>query len=368
VVDAPCESCGKIWKIPEAGKTYRCKACGGLVKAAEKTAGSPCPACGAIQAGAGRFCEECGASLDPGAAGHAMDASDRATFMRELRRTRDTLKALRAAFVCGAIFTTLPTVLMLIIAARAGENAVLFTPGAMQQAIYWIVTAACLSVYVTGAVRIFREPLLWSVVIAGFETLRVALVALLNSSIHIVVIIIWTLWVLALWILLLRVIQSQRFIVEHPDEWSAQGLGRRARASPRSRRERRDRRGSLRLAAIGGGAVAVAAIVILIAIRGNAPPALDDALQRFQSAWNENRVPDLAACFIEERRAQVETWLRRKTPERDWSTRLPSLQNTRVVRASDDRNTVHFETRDARIVTHWRLVDGTWQVSSIGLD
>ncbi len=59
---APCDSCGKEWKVPSAGRVYRCRACDGRVTtdpaphAEPDTASEP-----AVES---RLCRDCGRPID----------------------------------------------------------------------------------------------------------------------------------------------------------------------------------------------------------------------------------------------------------------------------------------------------------------
>ncbi|NQU49370.1 MAG: zinc-ribbon domain-containing protein [Planctomycetes bacterium] len=62
---ASCDSCGKLYRVPDPTKTYSCKACGGKVCAEVLAEEITCPECQASIADGDEFCTQCGVALAP---------------------------------------------------------------------------------------------------------------------------------------------------------------------------------------------------------------------------------------------------------------------------------------------------------------
>ncbi len=381
-VRASCDGCGRTFEVPDARKAYRCK-CGGRVVAgeAEREAPEPepsaprdgertCPACGAIEVDdASRYCEECGAALDEGEASPEEKAA-RQRANRELAKAKESVRAVRGLYVVGAamggVFLTLLTIAML--GADQTIPTVLF--------VVWGLTAVGVAVDTTGALRIFREPLLWSVLIASLATCRLGL-RLIDGS-HWVLVGLSLVWCLALWSVLGRVMRVRRLMHRYPELWHAAAIARRrtrqrggrrvVESGPLGRRRRVEQAETVRKLVLAGIIVAVLGGLGAAWKFATRPPAFEDALSAFVEDWNRSDVAAIAARFDEGRRARLERWLTRSSSSRDWSERLPSLGEEFVERRTETSVRVSFGTEDGRLVTLWRLEDGAWDLSSLKVD
>ncbi|MFG0317302.1 MAG: hypothetical protein ACF8XB_08520 [Planctomycetota bacterium JB042] len=381
-VRASCDGCGRTFEVPDARKAYRCK-CGGRVVVGEAGRAAPepepespldgertCPACGAIEVDvASRYCEECGASLDAGEASPE-EKAERQRANRELAKAKDSVRAVRGLYVFGAAMGGLFLVLITIAMFRADQT----IPTVLL--VVWALTAVGVAVDTTGALRIFREPLLWSVLIASLATCRLGL-RLIDGS-HWILVGLSLLWCLALWSVLGRVMRVRRLMHRYPELWHAAAIARRrtrerggrrvVESGPLGRRRRAERAETGRRLVLAGIVVAVLAGLGVAWKVATRPPTFEDALSSFVEDWNRSDVAAIAARFDEGRRSKVERWLTRSSSRRDWSERLPSLGGEIVERRTETSARVSFDTEDGRLVTSWRLRDGGWDLSSVKVD
>jgi hypothetical protein len=98
------------------------------------------------------------------------------------------------------------------------------------------------------------------------------------------------------------------------------------------------------------------------------PPPLDDAVAAFTEDWNDSDTTAVTERFAVGLRPKVSRWLTRKSSRRDWSSGLPSVQETRVVSQSDTRARVTLATHDGVVETTWKLEENEWSLSSIKVD
>lgn len=365
---AQCDGCGKAYEVADPAKVYRCR-CGGrvAVRPTEEASDRYCPSCGALHVDEeARYCEECGASLD-GTVAARQDSVARQEANRELAIAKASVRAIRTWYRVGA---TLAGAMFLLVTWAVLAGGV--TPLGI---LILGFMGGTVVVYVLGAVRIHREPMLWSILIASLETCRLGLALIGGNWIAAAILSIWT---LAFWSVVARVTRVRPLIERYPELWHAESLAKergrdRGRRRPAAggavaRRERSARREGRRGLALAG--IVVAALVLIgggawLATR---PPSLDDALASFVDDWNRSDVDAVSRRFEDSDREKVSRWLRRKNSGRDWSERLPVASTHAVPSRGDSSARVVFGTLDGDVWTTWKLDAGTWTITAIKLD
>lgn len=382
--EAVCDGCERAFQVADAAKTYRCKHCGGRVavrphpeatgavqaigdRAADERLPNErcCRECGAIHVDVEiAYCEECGASLD-GSMVAPEERARRRSAIAELNKAKESIRAVRTLYWVGALLSGLLLGLLLLAFGSHGVGGtVFFVLG---------LTALIVGLYVAGAVRIFREPLLWSTLIASLETIQLAMSviegAFLSAAIRAV-------WALALWSVVARVTRVRRLIEKYPELWHAQMIARR-RGSSRDKRAPTTAR-VRRLEAAKGEArrrwmMAGAAAVVLVGLGAawkvlSRPPLLSDAVSEFVDDWNRSDVAAVTEWFSPDRRDKVAAWINKTTSGRDWSGGLPKIQEHREMAVRETSAAILFATIDGDIQTAWRLGEDGWGITTVKVD
>jgi len=380
VVRAGCDGCGKTFEVPDAGRSYKCKGCGGRVAAlgdaeARETAEAReaidesipnernCGECGAIHFDEElSYCEECGASLD-GSKVSADERSRRRIAIKELNKAKESVRAVRTLYWVGAFFSALLFAYLLYVAAQ------LDVPGGIIAFVFGL-SALIVGTYIAGAVRIFKEPLLWSTLIAALETVRVVIAALVGSYFFAGI---YGLWAVCLWSTVSRVTRVRRLIHKYPELWNAASIARR-RSSSRGKRtattakarrmEAAAQRKKRNLLIAGGAVVAIVALVgVWKAV--NRPPLLEDAISVFVEDWNRSDVTAVTGWFAPGDRSKVKSYLLKANSSRDWSGGLAEIQEYRQLYRSETGARVSFATMDGDVLTAWNLGDEGWGITSV---
>lgn len=384
MTQANCADCNKKYEVPDASKTYRCKECGGRVAVrGGSTVAAPadaidgersCPGCGAIHFDDGvSFCEECGTSLD-GSAVSPEELSERQRANRELGKARMSVRVVRFLYIFGAVGSGLLVLATLLMFTQAHQPTGVLL-------LLLAIGAAMLGVYTAGALRIFHQPLLWSVLIACLETVRLGLSILEGNGVKMLFLGLWT---VALWSVVARVTRVRRFIHQYPELWNAKGGGRARKAALRGRpkREKPEERahGALRQRRVAAAreqrrmGLVAAIVVVAMALVGvgwhyaTRPPALEEALASFTEDWDRSDKTAVTERFAASLRPKVSRWLGRTNSRRDWSEGLPPIMMTSVTSRSSSRARVAFDTIDGVVETVWKLDENVWALASIKVD
>ena len=227
LANAVCASCGKQWQVREASKAYRCQDCGGSVQAeALVDQLNSCTSCNAALADQVRFCEECGTPRE--AAGDGSEHTRRLIATRELARAKEWVRITRILLALGATFDGIALLMLVFSESR--------------MPILIAIVAIAFGITLTGAVRIFREPFLWSVLAAAYKTL-----GFVGSLVDGFPDVVSGLMALALWFGVARIAGARRFIHEYPDLWQVtarlrRNARRRARKQADTKAQDRGRR------------------------------------------------------------------------------------------------------------------------------
>jgi hypothetical protein len=396
MIRAECDECGKSYKVADAAKTYRCTACGGRVRAAPApyeappepditVSTPPCPSCDAPNPEDARFCEQCGAPLETGpAAAHVPprarrrrgDAVDRDLVNRELGRAYRTAQAVRAFYVaCLVVIAVRLALLVWVIASEPDLAADL--------AILTGAATLDLVLFLTGYLRILRNPFFWTVLVASVTTLNFAIgivdygaLGFFNLA---------GLFTVALWAAVPATARVRKLMKKYPDLWvvARRFRGERSRA-PRGavsaharQRGREARTETLRKAALFGGIPAVLLIAAFVLYRNaTRPPSIEDitpalmeTTARFAESWNRSDTYEIASYFQPSSRDRMHRAIGSRVKRRGWEGSHPPVEPPRLDRVSGTTARVLFLPRGGNFIeplkTVWKYRDGHWDLTSI---
>ena len=384
---ATCDGCGKRYQVPRAEKAHPCKACGGTVLAAAEPSpadSGACPSCGVAVASGQAFCESCGGALKVAArAGGATGTPQRTrrsagaraelgVARPELDRAKRAMRFVRALYIVGAALSGVALLAGGLLIGFGGEALDAFA------LLVLAVLAIEFTLYTFGAIRAYREPMLWSTLIAAYRTLSLLFTFVTMeegelSGRPMIGFVMAALWTGLLWLAVVRVARVRNLIAEHPDAWDAmhalrkRGAGKdldTASLGHRSKRVVQDRARSRRTLLIGVGAALLVGLggwgVYALATR---PPAFEPALERFTAAWNASDIDGVVGHFREEQRTSSRRWLTRGNSARDWKEGLPAIMTSHVEKVDKRRRTVRIGTADGtRVRLTWSAETGSWIV------
>ena len=119
-----------------------------------------CTSCDALNPNRARACGECGEGRDEETTRRRLEAG------RELSGVRKDLSAARGLFVLGAVAESLGLLLYLWLGLAPG----------------WVlgVSASVIALHVAGALLVYRQPVLWAYVVAGYRTLYIVPTTILD--------------------------------------------------------------------------------------------------------------------------------------------------------------------------------------------
>jgi hypothetical protein len=112
--------------------------------------------------------------------------------------------------------------------------------------------------------------------------------------------------------------------------------------------------------------------VVVLAVWGGVhlatrPPVFEDALQRFESAWNDGATDRLTEFFGEELRSKIDSYLSRRNT-RLGRKGLPVIDRSLVSMSTDTRRRVDSSLNDGFLQCVWSLEDGEWLIMSVKYD
>jgi hypothetical protein len=371
VTPAICDGCGKTWQVPASGRTYKCRACGGTVRAAES---APAPAappqaeppatvtCAICKSGndaAQRSCRECGAPLDASAqspaaavAGDQVDARIRAG---EVKGAREILQAGRSLFLTNAV-------LMLLI----GGISLMKVP----HPIAIGVCGGMAAIFVVAAIRIAREPFVWSVLAASLMTLNFAayVFSAVVDGFH-PLRILWTVligsWAASGWVIVTAIARRRQVIAETPGIMKAPPRPARGPHHPRALTERRSVWRTVVPIVLGVGVGVAAWLYEPAGEEPLAPPSLDSGASEFLQAWNATKMPALKQMLPEKTREmlwrQLESIIRRK----GWGEALPKVTLLKIEYPGEARAYAVFQSDQGDVETHWRFEQDRWWLHAL---
>lgn len=373
---AACDRCQTVFQVPDLTRTYRCRKCGGAIRAedpqpaddadAGPAESSVCEACGEQVDPAAAFCEACGVALSDEA---GADPDERRVANRELAKAKDAAGVVRTFYLLGAVLAGVSVIAMLALLVMFPV-----TPALL---LLTAIALVALCGYVMGVRSVMLRPMLWSVLIASYETVN-ALLAAVTLRIPLLVVP-KVLWALAMWMMVLPIARVRRFIERYPELWYARANARRnqlargtsaARLTARGRREQSTQQRRRRILIGSLIAVPVTAVLIVgvrIALRPAPPPPFDVTLAAFEQAWNGQRRNEIAAFFQDERRDEVRSWLAKSNSRRDWSAALPEIQDRSIDASTATQRGVGLMTMDGDLRMTWIYQDGAWRARTISL-
>ncbi len=326
--------------------------------------GSECPSCGALFFGKETFCVECGESL---AASKADNEEDRRQAAAEMRRATKRVSRLKLLVTWNLVMSVLatPAVILIVVAGEFSRGMAFFLIGL--QLVVLTLAILC---------RVFfdRRPFAIILTLASVQTLSAILALIQGTN--------WigsAVWAFLLWGLSTDAAQVARLARQYPDLY----LSRRMRGehlsakdggrseSPAQRRIRMDRaRASRKLwtwVGIGAGTVVVAVIAFFGYKSATAPPPPDDAIARFQAAWNAD---DVEALYPQALSRNREKWRKQFAivgRRNDWGDQLPPIETAEVRLRGVDRASVTFEGEGGWFVVHFGFKEERWGFTGIDL-
>ncbi|MCB9833202.1 MAG: zinc ribbon domain-containing protein [Planctomycetes bacterium] len=346
-----CPHCGEPGDEVAIRAGGLCPHCGAT--AAGAAVPRPCPACGQENPSAHSFCQDCGQALRPElgtATGAGREAAiDRRLALIELDRGRRAVNRLR---LC-----------MLLVGLLAGLVAIL--QGLDHRAEAWTGwTAFFLSVlFGVGAVRVAREPMLWTVSLASLAT--VELVAGFTQF-DLTALIIVGCGLLLVWSALPAAARLERVLRDFPELDQDLSPHQNEPALLRLRLLRDDRRRRRERRLLAGLVAIVLVVVIGIALLVTAPPDSDDARLAFERAWNEGDETALVALFGEDASARRRVALGRQLARRGWQRSRPKLPGLLETVTEENEIRLRYDLGLDGLEARFRLEDGGWRL--LGLD
>lgn len=387
----PCSRCGRLWTVPDPSRTFRCTACGGAVRATpapeaetgcgDETAGgvpaeaaaageaapaaegARCPACGAAVAAGQRFCTACGAALGttPGGSGErGAERQARRSANREFGRLRPVARMLRTLYVVLA--TAQGVLLILAILALAQIGAL-----GKGVEILLVGEGVLFAIYLTGTLRVLREPFFWAILMAGLATLDLC-ARLLWTEGSWIPLGIRTFLTVSLWAGVAQAARLHRLMEEHPEfrlvRRRDQDKLDRSELVARMRDERR-RTLPMRLALVGF-ALALPFLAWGLFRVVLAPPGPAATIAEFRAAWNGGTDTEVGAFFADGGSGTGAGVLYEQFRRRGWGEQRPQAGEPDV-RHEEGRAAATFPLGSARLETRWGLEGRTWRLFAVEL-
>ncbi len=388
---ASCDSCGKLYRVPDPTKIYSCKACDGKVCADVLAADITCPECQASIADGDEFCTQCGVALAPENEGEAAKdvvvrtsrarakskhsgkdrEHDRAA-TRELTKAFKFLKILRLWFLLNVVINGIVLAFIPFTFALDG-----FDPNLGMLAL--TIQLGTTSLMVIGLFQVFFRPFLWSVVLASMVTLSRAY-AIVNSDYNMVVAVLSVVWALMFWALVIPTARVRKLIDANPDLYIAKritGASGRKRSSSVTSKEAMQlaEKKAWRNALVTVGIVAVATISASFAMyQDNKIPNFEDSWAQFHSDWSSGNVDQVSQWFRESSRGSERARLEAISTNREWGSNWPSLQDHEkefgfVEAEGQAPKSVVLQANlsDGIASLNWRAANGSWKITNLEL-
>jgi len=306
---------------------------------------------------------------------------------RKLGAAFKWMEAVRAFYWACVVFIGLTLVFL-----------VLGLLGAPEEDRPWIgvataVTGADLALLVIGAIRIRRNPFLWTVVAASVNTpffliflvLFLPALAQAPSLLSLFILIAYGLVSIGLWVAVPKTAQVRRLMREYPDLWvtsrrfrGERGPAPQGAAVTHARERAREARALAwkRVLLFGVLPVVILVAAIFLYRQATAPPApailearLRETAERFASTWNGSRVDEIPAYFQESSREKMGRAIRRTVERRGWKDALPAVDLPRVDRLARGTARVEFPTTGSDflspLVTVWKYRVDRWELTTI---
>jgi hypothetical protein len=372
-----CPGCRKQYRLGERPPAVlACRDCGTEMDLAafrtDEAAPSTCGACGAEVPAESRFCDACGRPLDGAADEARRDPTLRRLASRELGRATRAIAGVRALCVGYVVLHALTVVALLVVRARivssgfevpAGFDAIVGGMGVM------------VALYAVAFFFVRSQPFVWTLVLAGFQTLNFGLVLVGGAGLLYVVV--HGILTLGMWSAVAVTSRVKRLLREYPDLRVAlrmtggERAGRPGRMGTRFADEARAARKRVRVqVAVATGAVALV-IGGLLALRSSDEPevppppppvpGLPAAVAEFEGGWNAGSPSGVRALLADDRRGrQFDAIVAR----RGWET-LPPVGRAQDVQQSGGEGYAAFPMDDGLLRVQFTFLDDRWRVRSI---
>lgn len=365
-VHATCEDCGKGYRVPDGSRTYTCKACGGTVgapKAPVEIEGETCPSCQALSPPGTKFCEECGESLT-GRRRRASAHSDNTQATRDLKRAEKAIAFSRFWLILYAVLSGL-----LFLGVLGDETSEPGDGSAAAALVLGVMTA----VLVTAAVRIKREPFLWTTLAASVWTLVLVFLWISGGVPGLIGMAIQGGMLLGMWSAVLPAMRARRILTEFPDLLASRKW--RGDASPKKRQGREHRRrvkqreskaakARVKSGYVWGGLIIGLPLIILIFQFSMRVPGVEPVTSEFQVAWNGNDIQAVSELFLDS--DKITAMLERTFEVREWS-RLPLIDSVTLTEKSETKTYLYCSTPEGVMRVSFLYEHGEWLVRSIKL-
>jgi hypothetical protein len=330
-----CAGCGKTFRVPAAGRTYRCKHCGGSVRSADEAADD------ALE-------------QEPAPSGAARSArGERLAAGKDIRTAQRTVKVVRWMFGLFAASFLLMTAVSLAALAEGEPDFELAL------ALTTVMAALALAGFHLAAV----QPFACSVALASFYSLAVA-ADLLAGALPLGRIAL----AVVLWLAVVPTVRVKALMRAHPDLFATRKLLGDVSAHGLDYDEQR-RRASARAWRRVGITSAVLALVVGLASFGvwsrrpAPPPPVDAAVTAFRAAWQAGDPAALAQLCRVESQDHMRGSFERLESKRGWSAGWPALATHELRGKADDSVEVWFRLAEGELRTGWKLDEqGLWRL------
>lgn len=396
-ISAKCDSCGKQYKVSEAGKKYRCKACGGTVAAAgnikaatprpEDMEGITCSKCNAFHPSPdARFCNECGQPLQEEDQKYKtqkkrLALKDKASQELASKKIKTALRLMgfvRIFYILGAIVYggLFLIALMAAFTAQHKENVFLiFVSTVVLGIIFTFLTLAAWKIYV--------YPFMLSLVMASISTVSLALMFMsveMNPILIINIIMAIFLWITVIAALNMRKLLNKLegiYVSEHGKLCRKQD-GDHGKVSRRMAERNKAESRKHKTIFVLAGVAAITVIFIVFMVLQFSKPALPDPINetalRFTKVWNQKSdmaeaTSDIAEFFSEDSVLKMSRRLEKRFKKYKWENRRPLIEILRIGDISGTYCEVSYSLTGSRTIepmgTSWKYLNDEWMLRGI---
>jgi len=335
MIEAACQSCGKIWKVPDATVTYRCMECGGRV--GQNVGDSPGPA---------------------GVRAPRVHDAEKSAQVREFVKVKKVIGIIRTFYAAGAFVTAAQLFLILLIGAVVLEE--------LDSGIFLAVLTflgVTLALQIMGAIRVSREPYFWTVFIASTQTLNLTVSILTGSELFFIVV--NGVFAACFWLLVQRAARLREIFREHPEllEYTQRRRGAHHQAGmKRIKAGRSGRRKELLV--VSGIVLTLIPILIMVLHFATKPPSVADRTGAFAEQWTKGGPDQLSSFFGESSRVRIKSRLKRRLDQRGWGDDRPQLTAPQIEEDGGSA-TATYSVGGSQLITRWSYVKPEWYMTSI---
>jgi len=372
MVLADCNSCGKRYKVREAGHAYKCRECGGRVIAPASDAGEASDGDAEETSAAQR--KPVRRRAEPKPPGRKVarrrpgppdeEARERIAIAKQLAGVRQSLQAIRLLFLVVGGLSLVGLVVAVVTPGRGPQSEETNT------AIIVLASEAALvtTLFLVGALRIFKNPFFWSILLTSLLTFSVAGRWSLDVGVMVAKVF-WTLVCLGMWSVVRSTWKARDVIREHPGLWATldQHTHRLERGDEETARDRVDERKARKNAASRKLQLILVASVVVVLVGGwftykyvTRPPEVRDAVSRFAEEWKAGNIDAIVGMLPEDARDRMGRGVRRLFETRGWTEAMPGLGELDLEVPDSGRVRAAFPCDDGTLLTFWSLRDGAW--------